>query len=78
MNREPLDFENIQFLVDGVHFAGQKKSRNKIILARKRTNAFCSRTFGKATSPKKLPQFHEITNCIFRNSEFKKHEETVV
>ena len=25
MNREPLDFENIQFLVDGVHFAGQKK-----------------------------------------------------
>ena len=49
MNREPLDFENIQFLVDSVHFSGQKKLKKVDKRSNKKGHLGCSESynFGK-------------------------------
>ena len=45
LNREPLDFEGMQFLVDGVHVAGQKRLKKEKSSNRKGGHLGCSESF---------------------------------
>ena len=61
MNREPLDFENIQFLVDGVHFAGQKKLKKIDKRSNKKGHLGCSASYN----------FNEYKTYINKNQEIR-------
>ena len=61
MNREPLDFENIQFLVDGVHFAGQKKLKKVDKRSNKKGHLGCSASYN----------FNEYKTYINKNQEIR-------
>ena len=59
MNREPLDFENIQFLVDGVHFAGQMRLKKVYKRSNKKGHLGCSASYN----------FNEYKTYINKNQE---------